>query len=275
MLTPVSAAAFAATLQTARRIEFGSYVLHQGTVRRAIVRAAVRGAQVTVTLQRDPLGEDGPRLNAEAARELRAAGATVRLLSSARTSFHLKAAVCDGVTYLDDRNWARSDLIVRDDAAADAALVRRALRGISGSTAELTTRAGDALRREALFVASAGRAPLAAATESFGPGVLAAALGARARRGLPTSLTVNRRLAERGGEPGVRERAALDRLRAAGVQVRETAAADKYAVTVDGAWLGSANASARPEQVDWGLVTREPAVVSALLRRSKEGLTPE
>jgi len=87
-------------------------------MRDALIRAAERGAHVAVTLQADPYrNPDGKRDNREAARLLSTAGAEVTLLPSTRAPFHLKAAVCDGVAYLDDRNWtARGpEMVIADD----------------------------------------------------------------------------------------------------------------------------------------------------------------
>ncbi|HEY0613859.1 MAG TPA: phospholipase D-like domain-containing protein, partial [Candidatus Elarobacter sp.] len=109
-----SVPAMLARVASSREVAFGAYFLPPNAVREALVSAAGRGAQVAVTLQADPYrNPHGARFNADAARALRAAGARVTLLPSASAPFHVKAAVCDGVAFLDDRNWtARGPEIV-------------------------------------------------------------------------------------------------------------------------------------------------------------------
>src|ERR1700727_3061578 len=97
-----------ARIGSARDVAFGSYVLAPGAMRDALLGAARRGAAGAVTLKADPYrNPDGRRDNRAAVRLLEAAGAGVTLLRSARAPFHLQAAVCDGVAYLDDRNWTK------------------------------------------------------------------------------------------------------------------------------------------------------------------------
>ena len=69
------------------------------------------------------------------------------LLDSEQTPFHLKAAVCDGVAYLDDRNWTKRgpEIVIADDAPDDVALVRDALAGARRCRRD----SGDAQRRRA------------------------------------------------------------------------------------------------------------------------------
>ncbi|MDB5029028.1 MAG: hypothetical protein JWO66_2717, partial [Candidatus Eremiobacteraeota bacterium] len=110
-----------ARIAAARDVAFGAYFLPRGPMRDALAGAAQRGAHVAVTLQADPYRNPfGARCNADAARLLRDAGAAVTLLPSDRAPFHLKAAVCDGVAYLDDRNWTLRgpEIVVKDDAQA-------------------------------------------------------------------------------------------------------------------------------------------------------------
>ncbi len=96
-LTLSSVPAVLDRIRTARDVAFGSYFLPPGEMRDALTDAAHRGAHVAVTLQADPYRNDfGARANADAARQLRDAGAAVTLLPRDRAPFHLKAAVCDG-----------------------------------------------------------------------------------------------------------------------------------------------------------------------------------
>jgi len=257
-----------AAVRTAGEVRFGALVLAPGPMRAALIDAASRGAHVEVTLQRDPYrGGPGEReTNRRAARALRAAGATVFLRDRGREPAHLKAAVCDGVAYLCDRNWAGDgrELVVADDDRADVALVRRALHdGTGGARTGFATRKDAALRDEARLIDGARDAPVVVETESFGAGPVGAALRRHAQGGGATMLIV----APREARSNRRERAALAALRSAGVDVREGGSNEKLALCGDAVWVGSANATfaARSEgaQTEWGLVSRAPALVAA------------
>ena len=258
-----------AAVRAARDVRFGALVLAAGPMRDALIAAAAGGAHVEVTLQRDPYrGGPGERAtNRRAARALRAAGATVFLRDRAGEPAHLKAAVCDGVAYLCDRNWAAGgdELVVADDRRPDVALVRRALHdGAGGTRTGFATRKDAALRDEARLIDAAREGPVVVETESFGAGPVGAALRRHAQGGGPTTLIV----AAREARSNRRERAALASLRAAGVDVREGGANEKLALCGDAVWVGSANATfaARDEgaQTEWGLISRAPALVAAV-----------
>ncbi|MGH7749586.1 MAG: hypothetical protein ACREQ5_33195, partial [Candidatus Dormibacteria bacterium] len=61
-----------------------------------------------------------------------------------------------------------------------------------------------------------------------------------------------------------RERSALARLAADGVDVRVGDNDEKLCIGGDRAWVGSANASYAADTRDWGFSTRMPAVVAGL-----------
>ena len=243
-------------------------------MRDALVEAARRGASVRVTLQRDPYGDaDGSEAaaNARTAAELRRAGASVTLLARDVLPFHLKAAVCDGVAYLDDRNWPHDGgIVLADDDPRDVALVRAALGGTGGDDGALATRKDAALAREAALIDAAPLdAPLVASSESFGAGQIADALRRRAARGGATTLL----LEERELDP--RRRAVVDALERAGVRVRNDDAGEKFVLAGDRAWIGSANATyaggERADQIEWGVITAAPAVLDALRAAAAAG----
>jgi hypothetical protein len=260
--------AVAARIRTARRVEFGAYVLAPGPVERALIAAAQHGAHVDVTLQRDPYrGGAGERhANRDAARRLRAAGAHVTLLDRERAPFHIKAAICDGTAYLDDRNWTSDprELVLADDAPRDVDAVRSALAGTGSSGDTIATRKDEALRREAQLIDVSGSAPVTVESESFGASVVSAALRRHAQGGAPTTLIV----AEREAKANPGERALLRSLARDGVVVYETSVNEKLALAGDAVWLGSANATyaaaSAGAQIDWGLVSRDPTVVAAV-----------
>jgi hypothetical protein len=251
---------------SARDVAFGSYFLPRGTMRDSLVAAAQRGAHVAVTLQADPYRNPfGARCNTAAARALRAAGATVTLLPSARAPFHLKAAVCDGVAYLDDRNWTKRgpEIVIADDDAADVALVRAGLAGSGGADATLATRKDEALRREVELVDAARNAPVIVETERVATSPLTRALERHAASGAPTTLVLGRT-----SRHSSREARTLAAFASAGVRIREGGTNEKLALAGNVAWIGSGNATGASGrgagQVEWGMLTREPALVAAV-----------
>jgi hypothetical protein len=255
-----------ARIASARDVAFGAYFLPPGAARRALVDAARRGAHVSVTLQDDPYRNPrGKTLNAGAARALREAGATVTLLRSDAVPFHLKAAVCDGAAYLDDRNWtARGpETVVADDDPQDVALVRDALAGHGGADAALATRKDEALRREAELVDRAGAAPVVVETEHVSTTPLTEALCRHARGGAATTLIV-----APGAHRSRTEASALRKLAADGVAIRAGGHNQKLALAGDAAWIGSGNATGAAgrsaRQLEWGVVTRDPPLVAAV-----------
>jgi hypothetical protein len=255
-----------ARIGSAHEVAFGSYFLGRGPVRDALAGAAQRGAHVAVTLQADPYRNSyGARANADTARLLRTAGASVSLLARDTVPFHLKAAVCDGVAYLDDRNFTQRgpEIVVADDDPNDVALVQAALAGRGGADATLATRKDEAQRREVALVDGARGVPVMLETERVGSSPLTAALRRHARAGAPTTLIVGR-----AKQRSPRERATIARLEADGVDVRRTGTNEKLALAGGAAWLGSGNATGAfgrgAAQLEWGMDTRDPALVGAV-----------
>jgi hypothetical protein len=215
--------------------------------------------------------------NRDAVAAVRRAGGEAALLGP-RDPLHAKLAVIDDdVAFLDDRNWsdAGPQTILRDDDPADVALVRSALARRPASNARLEMVKPRSLRQECDVIADAASDALDVETESFGIGPVYDALVARAARGAPTRLLVAaRELAEaraRADLPDARrpnELAALDRLRAEGVDVRITDASEKLAIGPHSAWVGSSNATrdwgSTAAQIDWGM--RVPADLVEPLR---------
>lgn len=276
MIALDTAAGFIRTLANARRIALTAYTLREGEVLDALVAAAGRGADVRVRLERDPLDDAAGtlhRANAAALAALRTAGANAEATAPGEPVLHLKAALVDGVAWLDDRNWAAggAERILRDSDADDVAAVSSAVAGGPGSDRHLGTTKSGAQRLEADVIAGAGPAPLAVESESFGNGTIYNALLHRAEAHLATRLIVAGREA---GEAGSRtERARLARLAALGVDVRAGDPQrgdldEKLAVAGRDAWVGSANATcargAQGAQRDWGMATSEPPVVDGL-----------
>ncbi len=180
---------------------------------------------------------------------------------------HLKAAIVDGIAYLDDRNWTsgESDTIVALDEAAQVAAVASAQGGLPVTSGALATEKRAALALEAQMVYEAPGDRIDVETESFAPTVLSSALVYRAAHGAHVRLLVSK--AELHGAGGMRERAALAKLAAAGVEIEATANTEKLCVAGDEAWLGSANATFSPApSLDWGLRSRDSAIVAGAAR---------
>jgi hypothetical protein len=242
-----------AALGRARAIDAQAYTLH-GDVLHALENAARRGARVSVRLEGEPF--DNPRLAKENERvvdALRAAGADASL----GHPLHAKAIEADGALYLDDQNWGRHDLVLRDDDSAEAATI--------------AMRKSDALAKEAslLLGESDGRRVIVE-TESFSRyNAVSAALESLAREGRAPRLLVSARDL-RGNE---KERSALARLAAEGVAVRICETSEKFALVGNQAWVGSANATVafgESNMTDWGLCTDNAAVVDAVRSRIEE-----
>lgn len=252
----------------AHDVVFGAYFLPPGgAAAGALLQAARGGAHVAVTVQADPYRNPyGARGNAAVARELRAAGAEVTLLPSDQAPFHLKAAVCDGIAYLDDRNWTKRgpEIVLSDDDPRDAALVRDALAGRGGGAdAALALRKDEALRRELELVENAGAQPVIVETERVATSPLTRALQRRALAGEPTTLIVGR-----AKHRSRTEAHAIAQLKHDGVDVRVGGTNEKLALAGDTAWIGSVNATGvsgrNAGQLEWGTLTRDPALVAAV-----------
>lgn len=276
MVTIGSVADFAAAVSRAQTVSLTAYTLREGAVRTALVAAARRGARVTVRLERDPLDDASRTLhtaNDATVAALRAAGATASLTRTGEPVLHMKAAVADGVAWLDDRNWAGdgSELVVRDSDRDDVAVVAAAVGGGRGSDPHLATTKAGAQRLEADVLAHAGAKPLALESESFGSGAIYNALLHRARAAQPTRVIVAQREFAEPANHG--ERTRLAKLASLGIEVRVGNAAtgdldEKLAVHARDAWVGSANATyargAYGAQREWGLATREPGMIDGL-----------
>jgi len=262
-------------MKSAQSILLTAYTLRPGPMLDALKGAARRGARVTVRLEGRPYADATGELAADnrlAVKALRRLGADAKLADTNAhngPALHMKAAVCDGVAYLDDRNWPeRGDTIVRDDFRADAAAIQSAaLMRRTVHTPEFWTNKSDALWAERRLLAGADNAKhVDVESESFGMGSGAyGALKALAQSGVSCRLIV----AQRDVNP--KSKRALALLAQAGVAVRVSDSDEKMAV-VDGAraWVGSTNATsayANGDQIDWGLRTDAPDVLKHLNRR--------
>jgi hypothetical protein len=260
----------------ARSITLGAYLLHSGRILQALESASRRGARVVVRAEARPFGQAGgpvARANARNVDALARLGADARLVDcneSDEAPMHMKAAVCDGVAYLDDRNWPDSgaDTLLRDTTRTDIAAIRAALDGrVATPSNTFWTQKADALRGETAVLRGAKRAACVDVESEYlgrGSGVYGA-LDALARAGVRCRLLVSKR------DVAPREADALKRLAADGVGVRAGNLQEKFAIAgARAAWIGSANATTPyydGAQLDWGIRTARKDVVSALQQR--------
>jgi phosphatidylserine/phosphatidylglycerophosphate/cardiolipin synthase-like enzyme len=268
-----SGAAALAAVEKGRDIAMIGYTIQSRPLLHALEDAALRGARVTVRLEGEPYGDPSGSFagyNRKLAASLRHDGVRVHVThGSADGPMHAKALAIDGRAYLDDRNWARNDLILRDDDRADAAAVCATAAGgavVGRSAFALQKR--EALCLEARMLQRAGAHDrVTVETETFGTSnAVCRALDDLGKRGLHPQLLVQRRPV--ASNP--RERAALARLARDGVEVRTTNDTEKFAVCGPRAWIGSANASPAfgdPDIIDWGACTRNQQVVNAVATR--------
>ncbi|HUY11668.1 MAG TPA: phospholipase D-like domain-containing protein [Candidatus Dormibacteraeota bacterium] len=266
-----STAAFLGAVQRARRIDLCAYSLAPGKVENALIAAARRGAEVSVTLAGAPSMPSGlAHANSDALARLSAAGARTHEVTSSPGTFHAKLARVDAALYLDDRNWSDSgDTILRDLSVADRRGAMALLLGaesakVPGAQLALDKRA--ALAKEMHVLAGARRGEEAdISTESFGfsPQVYSTLL-TLARRGVRANLLV----ARSDVAPGSLAERALQRLAQHGVLIRLGVRCEKLACIGERAWIGSANATyAPPQAVDWGIELRAGALVTKLRSR--------
>lgn len=284
MISLSSTHQFVHALSTARDVTLTAYTLASGPVLDALDDAARRGAHVHVRLEGAIYRDDGTvsERNRDAVERLAAHGADAKVVHitshASDPLLHLKAAVVDGVLYLDDRNWSGDgdETIIRDDFADDIRMVHDAADGTSDPhNAFFAVRKREALASEARLIDEAKRGDeVLVESESFGGGNrVYSALDAAARRGARVHVLVS----SRDAQGNTLEAEAIARLEGDGASVRMCASDEKFAV-VGGTrgWIGSANATAafaHPDQLDWGMRTDDKSIIThlrqAFMRRWK------
>jgi len=254
---------FLSALADARNVSLAAFCLG-APMRDALIAAAAHGGTVNVVLDGafpfDPTGARAAA-NARMAENLRAHGVKARI-TGVDEATHTKAAVTDGVAWLDDRNFPSSgpDTLVRDDEAADVAVVCDRIAGGQSTSERIAFTKGAALALEARVLMQSPAGELDVATENFGYGAVYGILKRRAEGGDHIRLLADEREAARG-----QDHQALAHLQAAGVDVRLRHDDDKVALAGGQAWIGSANPTfPLPEQSDWGLITQAAPAVARL-----------
>jgi hypothetical protein len=244
-----SLSALVGAIGRARSIALVAYQLPRGKVLDALEQAAQRGCCVRVRLEANPYPDRSSgilRHNRSVVRELRRCGADAGFGDlGANAPLHAKAAEVDGALYLDDVNFAKNGTLLRVSGSAKVAWDKRT--------------ALDSEKR--LIESSNDRDRIDVESESIGRGsVVYSALLRLALAGQHPRLLISREALT------PKERGLLGRLQRLGVDVRACSANEKFAVTGDRAWVGSANAtSSYPKNdVDWSLVTKSRAIISHL-----------
>lgn len=262
--------AFLSALEAAHAVSLSSYAISYD-IANELEACAKRGGEVRVQLAAHPVGDaDGKRAAAVArmVRQLRDSGVDASLAAPGGTAPHAKAAVIDGVLWLDDRNFPRTgpDLVLRDDMPADVAAATSWMNGTLVRSDRIAFTKNDALQQEAAMIAAAPRGEIDISTEDIGTGPVEFALAQRLAGGDHVRVLAD--LSECTTPSALN---ALDILRSAGAEVRSRRSVDKLAITGNQAWLGSANATypgaQTATQSDWGLVTSATATVDDLRRR--------
>lgn len=272
MLSLSSTPDMLAAMRGAKDITFSAYFIQpKGAVERTLEEAANRGAHVTVRLNGYFFGSRSDMLagNKQAVRTLKTLGANAKIVhcnDGDGPLMHLKAAVCDGVAFLDDRNWTQSgDTVVRDDERSDVEAIRRAASYVPASCDGVKLDKAGALADEAALVRGSRGKRVSVAVESISvKGILYSALLRLARAGFRAHLLISKY-----GLNG-KYRQAAQRLQQHGVFVRVAATDEKFAVVGKRAWIGSANGtSSHPhgDQFEWSVRTKSPAIVRTLQSR--------
>jgi PLD-like domain len=273
MVSLSSTASMIRAIDTAGNVTFSAYVMRrQSAVEKALMRAAARGARVSVRLNGYFNAHNGtPHMyadNVEAVAALKDAGVDARLVHSADNdgpALHIKAAVCDRIAYLDDCNWIGSDeTVVCVDGKADVKAIRKAASYVQPKAHVVQLSKAPAIKSEAaLLRSSPGGADVIA--EELGKSPVLNALKKLARAHGKVRLLISP-----GGAKGT-YRDAVQQLIGAGAQVRVSGRTEKFAVSRDGrAWLGSANPTSIKvdgNQFEWGLRTQDSKIVRALESR--------
>ncbi|MEO6912545.1 MAG: phospholipase D-like domain-containing protein [Candidatus Baltobacteraceae bacterium] len=263
-----------AAIQRAREVTLSACTLRAGVILDALEAACRRGTEVTLRLEGRPFGDPSGELleaNQAAVSAVKRLGGDASLQdvddSAGEAPLHMKAAVVDGVAFLDDRNWPSDgeDFIVRDSFPGDAGAIVDALRGDrSGPNRFFWTHKSDALSGEACLLYGATHARgVEIESESFGYSRrVYGAIKLLAEHHVSVRLLVSAR------DLNPKEQQALERLQQAGVDVRTCDLDEKMALVENRAWIGSSNATfGVDDQIDWGLRTDAPPVLATLHAR--------
>lgn len=272
MVSLSSTARMLASLRSASKVTFSSYFLKPGPVVDALLEAAARPhSAVHVRLEANLFGgsKSMDPENQDAFCLLKDAGIDVQLVEE--PDLHMKAAVCDGVAFLDDRNWnTHGDTIVRDDTRSHVKALRDAiLQRDSAAPGNLRLTKTGALYAEAHMLRAKHVREVDVETEFLGGSPVSKALRDLRAKNVRCRVLISAQAYKRGGPTSH----AAHSLAKIGVDVRIAKANEKLAVAGTHAWVGSANASSThpfPDAVEWSLTTPNPHVVRGIRARFNE-----
>lgn len=243
-----------------------------GALVRALALACATGHHAVVTLDKPSFDRAIIRENGEVMARLSRC-----TTGWSRRSIHLKTVVSGGSTYLSDTNFGANALVISAQNASVRSLIARTIVAArTGTTPDTRAVETDswafasvkktALALEYLGLEQSGSGEIDVATESFGDSPFAKALYTLASRGRPVRLIVARRESQQDSA----ERRVLDVLRNVGVQVRFDTTNEKEMLDDRTCWVGSANATVGPPQVqtqpDWGFLVSRTDRLCALLQ---------
>lgn len=276
MVSVSSTADLLAALHRAGRITFCSYVLRPGQVEQALEAAAKRGACVQVRLDGYLWGgsDEMHDANARAIAALKSAGADAKLVhlrDDDGPGLHMKAAVCDGVAFLDDCNWnGGKDAVLRDTGRTHVSAIRRAaLQHDVPPKGRLALTKSDALDAEAAVIQRAGRGDeVDVESEALHDySAITSALRKAAKNGAYCRVLVSELSAKRDAKTAK----AITSLEKAGIDVRTVRSSEKLAIAGRSrAWVGSADATSTQydaNQIEWSLHSDSSQIVHALESR--------
>jgi hypothetical protein len=241
-------------------------------VEQALEAAAQRGARVQVRLDGYLWGGTAAMYaaNARAFVGLRLAGADVQIVhlrAGDGPGLHMKAAVCDGVAFLDDCNWnGDNDTVLMDaDAAQVRAIRRAALQHDVAAVGALSLDKRDALRDEAGMIRRAKRGEAVnVESEALHPSAVTGALREAAKAGARCRVLIS----EYSFKTNAKTRAEAASLEKAGVFVRAVGSSEKLAVVgARHAWVGSADATSTwldGDRIEWSVHSASPPIVRGL-----------
>jgi hypothetical protein len=248
-----------AAIATAHRITFSAYLLRPGSLVETALEVRLDGRAYGAPDVRRANQESVQRLNDARAR------ASLYTPPDGSPAIHLKAAVCDQRTYLDDCNFTSSgsDTVLCDDSRLHAHEVRDAvMHGRPPPRGRLALDKRQALDQEAGVIRGARRGEIVEIeSEYLRASAVSSALRAAAANGAVCRVLIS------SGKKDPRALATVQSLRRAGVDVRWTQSNEKFALAEGRAWCGSADATppfGAGERLDWGVRTNSPAIVTAL-----------
>ena len=261
----VNLAAATSAVASSNNATVTAYTLTPGNAMiRALGATVAHGGHASLVVDGNPYDPDGDVRAGDEAALAQAASLHINVYRSNRP-IHLKAVLVPTGSYLSDRNWSRDAVVLLDRDSTDYAAIADAAKGsphsvLHGNDGGLALIKSDALSLEAQMLSRAQ--PISVESESFSANnpVYTALYDHPSGARLIVAQTEYRKKRS--------EQAVIARLIARGVDVRTSTLNEKIGLAGDGVYIGSANATSGVEdQIEWGLVTHDPALFSTLRQR--------